>query len=128
MRANDAQGDGWYLASNTDLGILIISIRTSLLVGVVKNNSHAGFRNSSLSSFVYQVLYTHHHPKLALPLTLLPWCHASSDLLYSTWPRMCPYLQVLCSHSLHIRYPQDKTYRIEDIGFSGTIEAGDGVE
>ena len=42
--------------------------------------------------------------------------------------RRVTYLQVLRANRGHVRDTQHKAYRVQNIGFAATVQAGDGIE
>ncbi len=83
--------------------------RALRLVAIVKNNGNTGFRNACLAALVDQVL---------IPLSAI----VATITTYLT----C--LQILRSHHAQVIDSEDKTYGIEDVGLSGSVESGNRVE
>lgn len=44
------------------------------------------------------------------------------------WSFKQQYLYILRPHGTHAGDTQDETYRVEDVGLSTAVEAGDGIE
>ena len=98
------------LAGDADLGIFFESDGGLLFVAVVEDDCDACFRYSGLSTLVDEILTFH--------CQFMP---------AGSWTRSA-YLEILCADRSHIRNTQNKTYRVENITLSTSVEPGNRIE
>lgn len=93
------------LSSDADLRIFFETDRGLLLVAVIEDDCYARFCYSGLSTLVDQIL------------------HSTISISSPAGGESSTYLEILCADRSHIRNTQNKTYRVENITLSTSIEA-----